>query len=179
VSILIIDGIHGYNTIAAKLLQRYGKIFIARFPSFVAPARAPKFVAFINPQFVPTMRDIFAQDANNGAYGIDALSKAVTLANTIYDLVDKVYFDDKKFSIDDLFDVATIGPGLVGQGQAFAVVANQIDEEITDLSEAEKAQLNAIAGERLKDPSYRKVVSGILDVIDGIAEKLNPVNPVG
>ena len=74
--------------------------------------------------------------------------------------------------------MATIGPGLVKQGQEFRVVAGQVGQEITDLSEAEKISLRAVAGARVEDPSYEKIFYGMLEVIDGVAEKFNPENPV-
>lgn len=125
------------------------------------------------------MRDIFAAETTDGAYGIDALTKVAALGNTFYDLVDRTYLDDKKFALDDLFDISVIGPTLVAQAQDFAIVAGQIDEEILDLSEAEKATLRNLAAERIEDPSYRKIVSGLLELIDGVSEKMNKTNPVG
>ena len=123
------------------------------------------------------MRDIFATTTSNGKYGIDGLKSVVSLANTLYNLVKATYFDDNKLDFTDLMDVAALGPALIGQGQQFAVHAGQLDEEITDLSEAEKVELNRLAGERINDPRYKKIVSGLLDVIDGISETIKEDNP--
>ena len=122
------------------------------------------------------MRDIFAP-STNGKYGIDGLKAGIQLANTIDNLVEHTYRDDQKLDASDLFDVASFGPALISQGSAFATKVGQLDEELLDLSEAEKTELKELSGGRLEKPGYRKILSGALDILDGIAELINVDNP--
>jgi len=115
----------------------------------------------------------------DGKYGIDSTTAAVEAANTAYDLFADVYLDDRSWGRDDWFDLASGAPKL-----AIAVIdagnkAELLDEELGDLSEAEKTTLLNLAGERIKHPAYRKILKGTLEIVDGIAELKNPDNPVG
>ena len=113
----------------------------------------------------------------NGQYGIEGLTSAIDAANSVYDLVDVVYLDDKKFTSDDLIDLVGQGPTTIQKIVKAANLAKQFDEEITDLSEAEKEALQAKAGEWLKSPGYQKILKGVLEMVDGISELQNPNNP--
>ena len=111
-------------------------------------------------------------------YDTDALEAAIDMANDTYDLVDNVYLDDKKVNAADLPDIVVGGPRLISSAQRAITKAGELADEVFDLSEAEKARLRERAGKRLNDPSYAKIFAGSLEIIDGVAEKLNAGNPV-
>lgn len=114
-----------------------------------------------------------------GKYGIDSIKSTVKAANTAYDLFEAVYLDDRKFGRDDWFDLASGGPKLAIDVIEAGNKAELLDEEIGDLSEAEKEELLALSGERIEKPAYQKILKGLLEITDGIAELKNPDNPVG
>jgi len=120
--------------------------------------------------------DIFGTQAS-GQYGITSLKNLANAANSLYDLFDAIYLDDRKLGPDDLADAFRLGPAVLNSVMAAANTANQLDEELTDLSEAEKAELAALAGARLKRPGYVKIVKGLLELTDGVSELLNAENP--
>ncbi|MEO0337587.1 MAG: hypothetical protein AAF242_00080 [Bacteroidota bacterium] len=115
----------------------------------------------------------------NGQYGIENLNKGVDAANGMYDLFEKIYLDDRKFKGDDYIDLIGMGPQVAQRIIVAANGANQIGNEITDLSEAEKAQIVARAGERIEKPGYLKLLRGVLELVDGVSELKNDQNPVG
>lgn len=123
--------------------------------------------------------NIFNKRVDNGQYGIDSLQKVVVAANRTYDLFDAVYLDDKKLAADDITDVITLGPNVVSSVVEAAKGFNQVDEEITDLSEAEKSVLITLAGDRIHKPAYIKILKGLLDITDGVSELVNAENPEG
>jgi len=119
----------------------------------------------------------FQNNLPNGQYGIESLEKVVDAANDMYDLVDLTYGDDKKWGQDDWLDVIGKGPSAIQSVIRAANEKDNLDEEILDLSEVEKATLVSRAGERINKPGYLKVFRGILEIVDGISELKNPDNP--
>lgn len=114
---------------------------------------------------------------DNGKHGIEALSSLITAANRTYDLFAAAYLDDKKIDVSDLNDAITLGPGVVAAIVSAARSSSRLGEEITDLSEAEKSQILALAGSRLNRPGYMKILKGMLEMTDGISELINADNP--
>jgi hypothetical protein len=123
-------------------------------------------------------RDIFGENSNNGEYGTSALEAVIDTANILYDGYDQIVADDGVVNANDFPDVFTVGTRLFGSVSSLVPQAGQLDEEILDLSEAEKNLLAAKAGERINNPGYKKIISGLLDIVDGIAEQINANNPV-
>lgn len=116
---------------------------------------------------------------NNGAYGIGALTKIVDSANKLWDLTKAVYMDDKKITGEDFADIIALSPGVVSSIVSASKEFHLVDNEITDLSETEKNTLLALIGNRIENPSYMKIVKGLLDITDGISELVNSENPKG
>jgi len=125
------------------------------------------------------VRNDLPADMPNGKYGIEASTKAVLAANNIYDLGAVTYLDDKEWKQDDWVDLISKGPGTIQSVITAANSFDELDEELLDLSEAEKSALVALAGNRIKKPGYAKILKGIFELIDGVAELKNPDNPVG
>lgn len=112
-----------------------------------------------------------------GKYGIESLEKAIIAAIALYDLFAAVYLDDKEFKQDDLIDLISLGPPAVSKVIVAAAVAKNYGDEIADLSDAEQSELVALAGTRVQNPAFLKILEGILKITDGIAELSNPDNP--
>lgn len=119
----------------------------------------------------------FFQAAAVGKYGIESLKKAILAAIALYDLFAAVYLDDKEFKQDDLIDLISLGPPAVSKVIAAAAVAKNYGDEIADLSDAEQSELVALAGTRVQNPAFLKILEGVLKITDGIAELSNPDNP--
>lgn len=114
----------------------------------------------------------------DGKFGIDSIRNGINAANSVYDLFEAVYLDDKKFSNDDIFDLIGKGPAVVQAVIKAAGTAKDIGKEALDLSEAEKAQIMQLSGSRINKPGYVKILRGVLDIVDGVGELKNPDNPV-
>ena len=122
--------------------------------------------------------EIFKGKTGDGDYGISTLLGVTNLANSIYDLYERVIGDDGKITLEDASDFLVLGPGLFRGASEVAKGADQLGKEVTDLSEGEKARLLSAAGTRLKNPSYLKIYDGVLNIIDGLAELAKESNPV-
>ena len=122
-------------------------------------------------------QDITAEFGPNGQYGIDALESVFETGNAIFDGYAAVYADDGKINADDLPDAFRIGPPLYAAVSKLASKASMLDEQVTDLSEGEKARLVDIAGDRIESPGYRKIIRGLLEVVDGASEIGKPRQP--
>lgn len=114
----------------------------------------------------------------DGKYGTEAWEKSLTAANGAYHLFELIYLDDRKLTGEDTIDLINVGPKFVTSVVEAAKVANQLDEEASDFSEAEKAKLLTLAGVNIQKPGYQKILKGILEIVDGIAEIGNPDNPI-
>lgn len=123
-------------------------------------------------------KEILIGRSGDGVYGISTLLGVTGIANSFYDLYDRVLLDDGKVTFEDASDLLLLGPAIFRQVQEVAKNADQLGKEITDLSEGEKVRLVDAAGARVDNPSYLKIYDGILNIIDGIAELGKDANPV-
>ena len=112
-----------------------------------------------------------------GQYGTEAWEKLITAGNDSYGLFELVYLDDQKITADDAIDAISVGPKVVTSIMAAAKAANQLDEEASDFSEAEKQKLLEMIGTNVQKPGYQKILKGIMEIVDGISEIRNPNNP--
>lgn len=116
--------------------------------------------------------------ANDGKYGTEAIEAVGDAAEAVYQLVEATYLDDRQITIDDAIDAALIGPKVVRSIQTAITKGSAIGDEVTDLSENEKARLRTKYGAKLENPSFNKIFNGLLELIDGASELANPDNPV-
>lgn len=123
--------------------------------------------------------NIIAPIMDDGRFGIESTLAGVKAANDMYDLFEAVYLDDKKLGSDDLNDAIVYGPRAAQSVIAAANGGKLIGKELTDLSENEKSRIIAVAGERVNKPGYIKILKGVLEMTDGVAELVKPENPVG
>lgn len=122
------------------------------------------------------MSDLFVMPSEN-KYGIESFKNLVAAANSVYDLFEITYLDDRKFGTDDLVDLIGAGPVTITNIIQAANTAKDLGKEGSDLTEAEKSELVSLAGARFRNPAYSKIFRGVADMADGISELINPANP--
>ena len=83
------------------------------------------------------MSDLFVMPAEN-KYGIESFKNLVAAANSVYDLFEVTYLDDRKFGTDDLVDLISAGPVTITNIILAANTAKDLGKEGADLNEAEK-----------------------------------------
>ena len=101
------------------------------------------------------------------AVGIENLKKALGLVLHVVDKVDEITQDGWQWLSDTLALVPTLieVPGVLKSGKA-------IWEEVQDLDDAERDELNAFAKEELEleDESVEDIVEAAFDVLDAIGD---------
>lgn len=103
-------------------------------------------------------------------YSIDGLKAVGDAAIGLYDGFELIYLDDRKIDSSDLLDLVAIGPSLVSKISKAVSLARQLDKELTDLDESEKAELGQLFASRVTSPGFQKIFNGILQIVDGISE---------
>ncbi|CAH1002659.1 hypothetical protein LEM8419_03531 [Neolewinella maritima] len=112
----------------------------------------------------------------NGAYGIDGILAVIDTANILYDGYKKVSADGK-VDVTDAGILFTAGPALMGTLTTVVSKAADLDDEFMDRSDDENAQILARAGQRIDNATYKKILSGLITLSDGIAELIKTDTP--